>query len=168
MDPIQLKPIGIIHSPHRQATGTPVQPCRARGVEGQLELLDPALAAGLADLQGFERIWLICYFDRASPAKMTVIPYRDTQPRGLFATRAPARPNPIGLSCVKLLRIDGTTLHLSDVDLLDGTPVLDIKPYVPAYDNYPVTRCGWTDHVTDRDNITADDRFEKKSDEPDA
>jgi tRNA-Thr(GGU) m(6)t(6)A37 methyltransferase TsaA len=163
MTAISLKPIGIVNTPHQQASGTPVQPCRAVGYPGTLTLNDPAFEEGLVDLEGFDRIWVIYYFDRAADAKMTVVPYRDDKPHGLFATRAPARPNPIGMSCVKLEKIEGLTLHLTDVDMLDGTPVLDIKPYVPAYDNYPVARCGWTDDVPDRDDIVADSRFEKQS-----
>jgi len=89
------------------------------------------------------------------------VPYRDTVGRGLFATRVPARPNRIGMSCVRLLNIEGGILRLAEVDILDGTPLLDIKPYVPQYDNYPVSRCGWLDTVPDRP-VVADDRFEQK------
>ena len=116
---------------------------------------------GLADLDGFDRIWLIYWFHRASAAKMSVIPYRDTVAHGLFATRVPARPNLIGMSCVRLLNIEGQILRLAEVDILDDTPLLDIKPYVPQYDNYPVQRCGWLDTVPDNP-VVADDRFERK------
>ena len=91
---------------------------------------------------------------------MHVVPYRDTVERGLFATRAPARPNPLGLSCVRLLGIEGKIIRIGEVDILDDTPLLDIKPYVPQYDNYPVRRCGWVDSVPDRD-VVADNRFER-------
>jgi tRNA-Thr(GGU) m(6)t(6)A37 methyltransferase TsaA len=157
---MQLIEIGRIHSPFKQATGTPIQPSRAKGVEGHIELA-PDFAAGLRDLAGFDRVWLVYWFDRAAAAKLTVVPYRDVVERGLFATRAPARINPIGLSNVRLLGIEGTTLHIADVDILDDTPLLDIKPYVPAYDDFPVARLGWIDTVPDR-SIVADDRFEKK------
>lgn len=160
MGSMQLKEIGIIHSPFKQATGTPIQPSRAKGSEGFIELKSE-WQEGLKDLEGFDRIWLIFWCHQASEPKMTVIPYRDTVAHGLFATRAPARPNPIGLSCVGLVSIEGTILRLRDVDILDGTPLLDIKPYVPAYDNYPVQRLGWIDQVPDKP-ILADDRFEKK------
>jgi len=123
-------------------------------------VLDPAWVGGLADLDGFDRIWLIYCFDRAADPMLRVIPYRDTVEHGIFATRVPARPNPIGMSCVRLLAIEGNILHLADVDILDGTPLLDIKPYVPHYDNYPVERCGWIDHVPDVP-VVADSRFEK-------
>jgi len=157
---MQLIEIGRIHSFFKQATGTPIQPSRSRGAEGYAEIA-PQFAAALKDLEGFDRVWLIYWFDRASAAKLRVIPYRDVAERGLFATRAPARINPIGLSNVRLLRIEGTLLRLADVDILDDTPLLDIKPYVPQYDSYSVQRCGWVDSVPDLP-VLADDRFEKK------
>jgi tRNA-Thr(GGU) m(6)t(6)A37 methyltransferase TsaA len=161
---INLRPIGVIHSSFRRATGTPIQPCRAAGTTGYAVIRDD-LVAGLADLAGFDRIWLLFWRHRAAPARLSVIPYRDTERRGLFATRAPARPNPIGLSCVRLLDIGGGILRLAEVDILDGTPLLDIKPYVPQYDNYPVQRCGWVDTVPDRP-VVADDRFERPETQP--
>ena len=157
---IRLSEIGRIHSPFQHATGTPIQPCRAGNSPGYV-VLQPELADGLEDLSGFDRIWLIYYFHRAAAAKMRVVPYRDTVEHGLFATRVPARPNPIGLSCVRLLSIEGCILRLAEVDILDNTPLLDIKPYVPHYDNYPVQRCGWLDTVPDKP-VVADDRFERK------
>jgi tRNA-Thr(GGU) m(6)t(6)A37 methyltransferase TsaA len=120
-------------------------------------VFDP-FVEGLADLEGFDRIWLLYWCDRSARARMRVIPYRDTQERGLFATRAPARPNPIGLSCVRLLRIADHVLHIGDVDILDGTPLLDIKPYVPAFDSFPAARHGWlSERSTER--LVADGRF---------
>jgi tRNA-Thr(GGU) m(6)t(6)A37 methyltransferase TsaA len=157
---MNLIEIGRIHSPFKQATGTPIQPSRAGGTEGLIQLA-PQFAAALKDLEGFDRVWLIYWFNRAAAAKLTVIPYRDVVERGLFATRAPARVNPIGLSNVRLLGIEGTVLRIADVDILDDTPLLDIKPYVPAYDNFSVQRLGWVDTVPDRP-VVADDRFEKK------
>ena len=153
--------IGRIHSQYKQATGTPIQPCRAGCSPGSV-ILRPEFADGLTDLSGFDRIWLIYWFHRASPAKMNVVPYRDTVERGLFATRVPARPNAVGMSCVRLLSVEGCVLQLGEVDILDDTPLLDIKPYVPHYDNYPVQRCGWLDTVPDKP-VVADDRFERKS-----
>ena len=107
-------------------------------------------------------MWLIYWFDRASSAALSVIPYRDVVERGLFSTRAPARVNPIGLSNVELIEIQGSVLRIGDVDILDDTPLLDIKPYVPAYDDFPVRRLGWIDTVPDRP-VVADERFEKKA-----
>ena len=102
---LQLTKIGVIHSPYKQATGTPIQPCRA-GISPGYAVLRPEFADGLQDLAGFERVWLIYYFHRAAAARMSVVPYRDTVERGLFATRVPARPNAIGMSCVRLLDIE--------------------------------------------------------------
>ena len=157
---MNLIEIGRIHSPFKQATGTPIQPSRAGGAEGYIEIASPYSAA-LKDLEGFDRVWLIYWFHRASAAKLKVIPYRDVVERGLFATRAPARINPLGLSNVRLLGIEGTILRIADVDILDDTPLLDLKPYVPAYDHFPVQRLGWVDAVPDRP-VVADDRFEQK------
>jgi len=156
---IRLSEIGRIHSPYQQATGTPIQPYRAANSPGYVTVR-PEFAAGLADLGGFDRVWLIYYFHRAALAKMSVVPYRDTVAHGLFATRVPARPNPVGMSCVRLLNVEANILRLAEVDILDDT-LLDIKPYVPHYDNYPVERCGWLDTVPDKP-VVADDRFERK------
>jgi len=131
--------------PHSQpvqtSQGNPIQPSRAKGVEGTIQLA-PQFVAGLKDLEGFDRVWLIYWFDRASAAALSVIPYRDVVERGLFSTRAPARVNPLGLSNVKLIEIQGSVLRIGDVDILDDTPLLDIKPYVPAYDNFAVKTIG--------------------------
>ncbi len=158
---MELKPIGRIHSPFTQAAGTPIQPRFATGATGHCEVF-PAYVEGLRDLAGFERIWLLFWCHRAAAASLSVIPYRDTIERGLFATRAPARPNPIGLSCVRLVGIEGNILHLAEIDVLDGSPLLDIKPYVPDDDIYPVKRTGWIgDHGL---NIgAADGRFQQEA-----
>ncbi len=163
---MQLIPIGIIHSPFRQAQGTPVQPFSARDIRGSVEVFAPFLP-GLKDLEGFERVWLLFWCDRASAAELLVTPYRDRVKRGLFATRAPARPNPIGISVVRLLEIRKNTLQVAELDILDGTPLLDIKPYVPQYDSYPTARCGWLDADNiDKGTLTADSRFEAGPQKP--
>jgi tRNA-Thr(GGU) m(6)t(6)A37 methyltransferase TsaA len=156
---IEYRPIGIVRSPHQTTTGTPIQPSRARGIEGTIEIAEQYVEA-LADLDGFSHIILICHLHRASEFDLKVVPYLDTELRGLFATRAPSRPNPIGLSIVRLLGIDGRVLRIEGVDLLDGTPVLDIKPYVRDFDDQTEVRCGWLDDVSDRETA-ADDRFER-------
>jgi tRNA-Thr(GGU) m(6)t(6)A37 methyltransferase TsaA len=140
---IRCRPIGVVHSLFAAQPGTPVQP-RFAGSDavGTVEVL-PEYEPGLADLEGFERIWLLCWLDRAGPVRMEVVPYLDTERRGVFATRAPSRPNPIGMSPVWLLDREGATLHVAGLDLLDGTPLLDIKPYVPDLDAAPVERRGW-------------------------
>ena len=158
--PITLTPIGIIRSPHQHSTGTPVQPAFAQDIEGRIELL-PEYAAGLKDLEGFERIWLLYWLDRAAEPRLSVTPFLDTVQRGIFATRSPCRPNRIGISCVRLRRIDGNVLTILDVDVLDATPLLDIKPYVPAFDSFEAQRIGWFATVSPATR-TADDRFEAK------
>jgi tRNA-Thr(GGU) m(6)t(6)A37 methyltransferase TsaA len=160
---LELKPIGRIRSPHRQAEGTPIQPRWANGVEGRVEVF-PEFAPGLRDLEGFERIWLLFWCDRARAAQLEVVPYRDTQTRGVFATRAPSRPNPIGLSCVRLLAVAGPILRVADLDLLDGTPLLDIKPYVPDCDVFTVERIGWWSDAPGAP--TADARFASEKTKP--
>lgn len=155
---LQLDPIGVIRSPFTQAAGTPIQASMAEGATGTVEIF-PAFAAGLKDLDGFDRIWLLYWFDRAVAPKLIVTPYLDDQPHGVFATRAPARPNAIGMSAVRLLCIDICTLHVADVDILDGTPLLDIKPYVPQFDHLSAERTGWLRQAGNR-RWTADRRFE--------
>jgi tRNA-Thr(GGU) m(6)t(6)A37 methyltransferase TsaA len=155
-----FRPIGTIRTPFQASAGTPIQPVFGEGIEGVVEV-DEAFAAGLADLEGFDRIWLVYVFDRASPSQLVVVPYRDTVARGVFATRAPSRPNAIGLSAVRLLAREGRRLRVADLDILDGTPLLDIKPYVPAFDAHATARAGWLDaQATARE--LADDRFHEE------
>jgi tRNA-Thr(GGU) m(6)t(6)A37 methyltransferase TsaA len=156
---IEYQPIGFVHSPHQTSSGTPIQPSRARGIQGTVEL-EEKYGEALTDLDGFSHIVLICHLHKASPFKLKVVPYLDSELRGVFATRAPSRPNPIGLSVVRLLGIDGNVLRIEGVDLLDGTPVLDIKPYVREFDDQAEVRCGWLDEVEDR-ATAADARFEE-------
>ncbi len=156
---IEYQPIGFVHSPHQTTSGTPIQPSRAAGIEGTVEVAEE-YAEALVDLDGFSHIILICHLHKAAKFKLKVVPYLDTELRGLFATRAPSRPNPIGLSVVRLLGVDGLVLKIEGVDLLDGTPVLDIKPYVREFDEQTEIRCGWLDEVSGRET-TADDRFER-------
>jgi len=157
---ISFRAIGTIRTPFRQPQGTPIQPAYAEDARGTVQI-DPAFAAGLQDLQGFERIWLIYHLDRAAPARLTLIPYRDTREHGVFATRAPCRPNPIGLSCVQLLAVRGARLEVAGVDMLDGTPLLDIKPYVPEFECFPKAKAGWLDAQRVR-RTRADRRFHDK------
>ena len=142
MKRLVLKVIGTVHSPFRQPAGTPIQSALAQGVEGSVEVF-PEFVPGLQDLEGFERIWLLYWFDRTTAARLVVKPFLDEHERGVFATRAPCRPNPIGLSCVRLLGLDGRRLRIQGVDVLDGTPLLDIKPYVPDFDVRTNTHTGW-------------------------
>jgi tRNA-Thr(GGU) m(6)t(6)A37 methyltransferase TsaA len=154
-----IRPIGVIRTPFTRAAGTPIQSSVSRGTEGRVELF-ASFAAGLRDVEGFERLWLLYSFDRASEPQLLARPYLDTVDRGIFATRSPARPNRIGMSPVRLLGIQGNSLLVADVDMLDGTPLLDIKPYVPAFDHFPVERVGWYEGLSALGAV-ADARFER-------
>ena len=156
---ITMYAIGVIHTPFQQSEGAPIQGAASGGAQGVVELF-PEFAAGLLDVADFERLWLIYRLDRAAPPRLTARPYLDTQDRGIFATRSPARPNHIGLSAVRLVGVEENRLHVLDVDMLDGTPVLDIKPYVPDFDCFAVKRVGWYAGKSAK-NVVADDRFER-------
>lgn len=161
MNTVELKSIGIIHTPYKDLRDMPIQPAGARGVKGTI-VLEEAYGEGLADIEGFSHLILIYLFHRSRGYKLRVKPFLDDQQRGLFATRAPRRPNPIGLSVVSLIGRDGCRLQVENIDVLDGTPLLDIKPFVPAFDAPDVTSIGW---IEGKDGQTArirsDDRFTK-------
>ena len=153
------QPIGTIHSPFKEIAGMPIQPPGAAGVRGQVEIW-PEFAPGLRDLDGFSHVILLYHFHLVRESRLTVVPFLDSQPRGVFATRAPTRPNAIGLSVVKLLSVEQNVLHIENVDVVDGTPLLDVKPYVPEFDRQSVVRVGWLEQG--RENVHAkrsDGRF---------
>ena len=159
---MNFKPIGIVHSPFKKAQRTPIQPKAAKGIEGTVEVFTK-FADGLVDLNGFSHLILICHFHLAQNYKLTVIPFMDDQERGVFATRAPSRPNPIGISVVRLNRIENNILYIQNVDIIDGTPLLDIKPYVPEFDSKEDIKIGWLEKKVNKFSITKDDgRFRKK------
>jgi len=139
---IDLKPIGVIHSPFKNLEDMPIQPVAAQGVFGSVELI-PEYIEGLNDLNGFTHIYLIYLFHLSQGYNLKVVPFLDTAPRGLFATRAPRRPNPIGLSIVKIKTITENIIEIENVDIIDGTPLLDIKPYVPEMDAPENCKIGW-------------------------
>jgi len=156
---IEIQPIGLIHTPFQNLEGMPIQPAGARGVKGSVDIFSE-YRDGLQDLDGFSHIILLYYFHKSDGFQLTVVPFMDSKPRGLFATRAPKRPNAIGLSVVQLDRIENGTLYIQNIDVLDGTPLLDIKPYVPDFDTQTDVRLGWLEKV--RKNVTerrSDDRF---------
>jgi tRNA-Thr(GGU) m(6)t(6)A37 methyltransferase TsaA len=156
---ITFRSIGIIHTPFRDLSGMPIQPSAAEGVEGKV-ILDPALQEGLQDLEGFSHIILLYYFHQAGAPELLVKPYLDDKQRGLFATRAPRRPNGIGFSIVKLLKIQQNILTVVNVDILDGTPLLDIKPYIPYFDRPEADRVGWLEKNKGKvGGKLSDDRF---------
>ncbi len=159
MTKIVYTAIGTIHSPFHDLRDMPIQPVGARGIRGTIEL-NPGCAAGLKDLEGFSRVIVLYHFHRTDGYSLEVVPFLDKTPHGVFATRAPRRPNAIGISLLKLIAVDGATLTVEDVDILDGTPVLDIKPYVPAFDAYPDERAGWLTTTSEAARtMRSDDRF---------
>ena len=154
---IILHPIGLIHSPFTDLADMPIQPSGDASAPGTLEIF-PQFSAGLKDLEGFSHIILLYYLHKVSQIQLTVTPFLDSEPRGVFATRAPVRPNPIGLSVVPLQKIEGNTLFVAQLDVLDGTPLLDIKPYVPEFDKRAEVRIGWLEHARGKARFTRSDR----------
>jgi tRNA-Thr(GGU) m(6)t(6)A37 methyltransferase TsaA len=145
---IIFHPIGVIHSPHKVMSKTPIQPVLCSDIEGTV-VLDAEYADGLKDLQGFSHIYLFYYFHQSQKTCLRLKPYLSDQEHGIFATRAPHRPNKLGMSVVRLMKIEDTILHVKDIDILDGTPLLDIKPYIQRFDSRENTRSGWQDTVPD-------------------
>lgn len=143
---IVLTPIGIIHSEHTVPENTPIQPIYAPTCIGTVEVF-PEYAEGLEDLGGFSHIYLLYHLDRSDKTRLKVKPFLQDAERGVFATRAPCRPNAIGMSIVRLTRIEGPILHVEGLDVLEGTPLLDIKPYATRFDCIQTERNGWHDEV---------------------
>ena len=141
MTDFNMRPIGVIHSPFTQKDQTPIQPTRSQAI-GSVEVY-PEFAAGLQDIDGFSHLILLYVFHHSADYSLHVTPFLDHQERGLFATRYPVRPNPLGLSIVKLMFVQENVLTVEGIDVLDGTPLLDIKPYVPDFDVRSETRTGW-------------------------
>jgi tRNA (adenine37-N6)-methyltransferase len=160
-----IRPIGVIRTPFGTAAGTPIQSLYGLNIKGEV-LVEEEYEAALTDIEGFERLWLIYWFDRAAPFRSKVVPYRDDREHGVFATRAPCRPNPIGISLVRLLGREATILRVADLDILDNTPLIDIKPYVPAFDARIASLAGWFDRCG-VDRRIADQRFHERDDLPD-
>ncbi len=161
MHEIKYKQIGIIHSPFKEPKGTPIQPSGAHGIIGSVEVF-PEYAEGLKDLDGFSHIILIYNFHLVSHWELLTKPFMDDQLHGVFSTRASARPNSIGLSTVRLINIKENILSIQDVEIVDGTPLLDIKPYVPEFDIRKVEKIGWLEKNIHKLNKSKDDeRFLK-------
>jgi tRNA (adenine37-N6)-methyltransferase len=160
---VAYQPIGTLRSPHAEVAGMPIQPVGARGILGHIEVA-PTFAAGLKDLEGFSHVIVLYHLHRINGFELLVRPFLDTKDHGIFATRSPKRPNAIGLSVLELagVEMDGAVgvVRLRNVDILDGTPVLDIKPYVPAFDAWDAERIGWfAGKVDDAETCKADGRF---------
>jgi len=161
MNEIKYKPIGVVHSLFKEPKGTPIQPAGAKNIDGTVELF-PEYAEGLKDLEGFSHIILIYHFHLAKGASLKVRPYMDSEVHGVFAMRGPSRPNPVGISVVRLVRIEENILYIQDVDVVDGTPLLDMKPYVPEFDIREVEKIGWLEKNVHKLSTTKDDeRFIK-------
>ena len=142
IESVQYKPIGIIHTPFKEPKGTPIQPTAVPGVKGTVEVFSGYIE-GLQDLDEFSHLYLIYHLHLVKKSVMRVRPFLDNKLHGIFATRGPSRPNPIGLSVVRMLRMDVNTLYIQDVDMIDGTPLLDIKPFVPEFDHREAVKTGW-------------------------
>ncbi len=139
---INFSPIGVIHTPFKDKSGMPIQPPGAAGVKGRIELL-PEFQDGLKDLDGFSHIIVLFHFNKSKGYNLQISPFLEDDIHGVFAVRAPKRPNPIGLSIVKLDKIEDNIIYIDNPDMLDGTPVLDIKPYISDFDSYPDSTSGW-------------------------
>ncbi|MCD6573213.1 MAG: tRNA (N6-threonylcarbamoyladenosine(37)-N6)-methyltransferase TrmO [Thermoplasmata archaeon] len=153
---IEYEPIGVVHSPFKKPIGVPIQPKEAKGVKGIVEVFKK-YEGGLEGIEGFSHITLIYHFHLCKERKIKVIPYMGDEPVGVFATRAPSRPNPIGISTVKLIERKGNILHVENIDIIDSTPLLDVKPYVPFFDDYMDVKIGWLEKRIHRLNKTRDD-----------
>ena len=157
---ISYRPVGVVRSPFTRLEGMPLQSVAAEEVHGWIELR-PELAPGLRDLDGFSHLHVVSHLHVGAPGGLEVRTFLDNEVRGVFATRSPRHPNPIGLSVVRLLGVDGATLEVAGLDLLDGTPVLDLKPYVPAFDAVVAERTGWLHAAAPRvHQVRADARFD--------
>ena len=156
---ISMFPIGTIHTPYKDLVGMPIQPTGARGVDGWIEIL-PDFMPGLKDLDGFSHLILLYHFHQSDGYALQPRPFLDANPKGVFSTRSPKRPNPIGLSIVQFVRIEDMVIHISDVDIVDGTPLLDIKPYVPVFDHREDAKIGWlTEKIGEVEHFKSDNRF---------
>ena len=142
MEPVTFFPVGVVHSPHKALAGMPVQPPSAAEFTGEIEIF-PEYAEGLLDIEGFSRLMVFYHLHKSNGPLLIATPFLDTVPHGVFASRIPRRPNALGFSVVRLLSREGNILRIGDVDILDGTPVLDVKPYVPEFDAYPNASSGW-------------------------
>lgn len=159
MQNVNYTPIGIIYSSFRKPSEAPIQPSAGRGEKGKVEVF-PEYSEGLQDLETFSHIILIYHFHLSGQHALKVRPFLDDWQRGLFATRAPARPNPIGISTVHLLKLKNNILHVENMDIIDGTPLLDIKPYVPEFDHQTKTKIGWLEeNLMKLPGKMGDDRF---------
>jgi len=159
MEEIKIKPIGIINTPFKTRDGMPIQPSGAKGVNGIIKIHNKYVD-GLKDLDGFSHIILIYQFHLVKDYELNIVPFMDDKPHGVFSTRAPKRPNTIGFSVVKLIKVDENLIYIENIDVLDETPLIDIKPLIPDVDYADVTKLGWLEGKSDKmGDKTADKRF---------
>jgi tRNA-Thr(GGU) m(6)t(6)A37 methyltransferase TsaA len=163
MSAVVYTPIGVVHSPFKEPQDVPIQSTAAEGVIGYIELSTEYIE-GLLDIGGFSHLILIYHCHMAQEYSLLVKPFLDKQLHGVFSTRAPSRPNPIGLSIVRLNKIENNLLHIQDVDIIDETPLLDIKPFVPEFDERTAAKIGWlTGNIDNMRQRRDDGRFTKNS-----
>jgi tRNA (adenine37-N6)-methyltransferase len=158
MSNIIYKPIGVMHSSFENPKGMPIQPSGAEGQKGIIEVYKE-YEEGLKDIEGFSHIYVIYHLHKITKSKLSVIPFMDVIPHGIFATRAPARPNAIGLSVLRLMQRENNLLIVDGIDILDATPILDLKPFFEKYDNRFNTKRGWLNNNNRAEQIKADNRF---------
>lgn len=159
METVTFEPIGTIYSPFTELTGMPIQPAGAKDVEGYIEVRED-LQDGLDDVQDFSHIYLFYYFHKNEGYSLKVTPFMDTQLRGVFSTRAPRRPNMLGCSIVEITKVEGNRVYVKGLDILNGTPLLDMKPYVEKFDSLSGTRSGWlTKNANKSEVLRSDNRF---------
>ncbi|MGD9130924.1 MAG: tRNA (N6-threonylcarbamoyladenosine(37)-N6)-methyltransferase TrmO [Candidatus Bathyarchaeota archaeon] len=163
MKDVVYRPIGVVHSPFKTPQDVPIQAAAAGGVIGSVEVTGEYVE-GLRDVEGFSHLILVYNFHLAQDYSLLVKPYMDERLHGVFATRAPSRPNPVGVSIVRLTKREKNVLHIQDVDIIDGTPLLDIKPFVPDFDQREAERIGWLKEKVGKLHSSRDDgRFAKNS-----
>jgi tRNA-Thr(GGU) m(6)t(6)A37 methyltransferase TsaA len=150
---IVFRSIGTIHSAHKELDKIPIQPVFANGIKGKV-VLKPEFIDGILNLQAFSHIYLFYYFHMSQKTRLHVKPYLSDEEQGIFATRAPHRPNKLGMSLVRLASIEGDTLYIEDIDIVDGTPLIDIKPYIKRFDLRRSVRSGWHDEISE-DTVSA-------------
>jgi tRNA-Thr(GGU) m(6)t(6)A37 methyltransferase TsaA len=163
MNDVVYKPIGVVHSPFKVPQDVPIQAAAAGGVIGSVEVAGEYVE-GLRDVEGFSHLILIYHCHLAQDYSLLVKPFMDKRLHGVFATRAPSRPNPVGVSVVRLTKLEKNVLHIQDVDIIDGTPLLDIKPFVPQFDQREAEKIGWLTGKIDKMRLSRDDgRFAKST-----
>ncbi len=156
MNELTYNPIGVVHSPFKEPKNVPIQATASQGIEGTIEIY-PQYVEGLKDLEGFSHIILLYHFHLVKNCSLMVKPFLDDKLHGVFATRSPARPNKIGISVVRLATIENYILYIKDIDIIDATPLLDIKPYVPKFDYRRTSKIGWFSGKISKLSTTKDD-----------